>query len=313
MAPPELTVKRMKTQWMLMACLSLLGATACDLPDKDIGDETMGGSGEPGDDCEPGEQVPAADGCNTCECQDDGTLACTEIGCDPGPQCEPGTSVPADDGCNTCECTEDGTIGGCTEIACEPAECEEGAVMDADDGCNTCSCEQGAWLCSLSPCKNECEPGTVVPAPDGCNQCECNDDGTLGACTEEACDPPDVDPFDGPALSSCQPDTPFDGLVITDVTLDADTLTVDVAYSGCGPGHPLGGCWDGGFDESRPVQTGLNIAHDNLGEVCEAFPSDSVDIDLTPMRDAYLANYGGDSGEIDISIPGWGSSVLYSF
>ncbi len=262
-----------------MACLSLLGASACDLPDKDIGDETMGGSGAPGDDCEPGEQVPAADGCNTCECGDDGTLSCTVIACEPEPECEPGTSVPADDGCNTCECNDDGTIGGCTEIACEPA----------------------------------CEPGTNVPAPDGCNQCECNDDGTVGACTEEACDPVDIDPFDGPAVSACQPDTPFDGLVINDVTLDGDTLTVDVAYSGCGPGHPLGGCWDGNFDESAPVQTGLSIAHDNLGEVCEAFPSDSVDIDLTPMRDAYLESYGGDGGEIDISIPGWDTSVLYRF
>ena len=229
-----------------MACLSLLGATGCDLADKDIGDETMGGSGEPGDDCEPGDEVPAADGCNTCYCEDDGTLTCSAIGCGTGPepQCEPGSSVPADDGCNTCEC---------------------------------------------------------------------NDDGTVGACTEEACDPVDIDPFDGPAVSACQPDTPFDGLVINDVTLDGDTLTVDVAYSGCGPGHPLGGCWDGNFDESAPVQTGLSIAHDNLGEVCEAFPSDSVDIDLTPMRDAYLESYGGDGGEIDISIPGWDILVLYSF
>ena len=301
-----------------MACLSLLGATGCDLADKDIGDETMGGSGEPGDDCEPGDEVPAADGCNTCYCEDDGTLTCSAIGCGTGPepQCEPGSSVPADDGCNTCECNDDGTIGGCTEIACEPdPQCEPGTSVPADDGCNTCECNDDGTIggCTEIACEPACEPGTNVPAPDGCNQCECNDDGTVGACTEEACDPVDIDPFDGPAVSACQPDTPFDGLVINDVTLDGDTLTVDVAYSGCGPGHPLGGCWDGNFDESAPVQTGLSIAHDNLGEVCEAFPSDSVDIDLTPMRDAYLESYGGDGGEIDISIPGWDTSVLYSF
>ena len=31
---------------------------------------------------------------------------------------KPGESVPAGDGCNTCICNEDGTLGGCTLIAC---------------------------------------------------------------------------------------------------------------------------------------------------------------------------------------------------
>ncbi len=299
-----------------MACLSLVGATACDLDDKDIGDETMGGSGEPGDDCEPGDSVPAADGCNTCTCQDDGTLACTEIACDPDePQCEPGEPVPAEDGCNTCECNDDGTIGACTAIGCEP-QCEPGTSVPAGDGCNTCECNDDGTIggCTEIGCEPpSCEPGTSVPAPDGCNTCECNEDGTLGACTEIACEPADTDPFDGPELSSCEETTPFDSLEITEVTLVGDTLTLDVAYNGCDAGHPLGGCWNGNFDESLPVQTGLNIAHDNLGEACAGFPSDTVDIDLTPMRDAYLSSYGGDSGEIDISIPGWDTSVLYSF
>lgn len=296
-----------------MACLSLFGATACDLGDKDIGDETMGGSGEPGDDCEPGDVTPAADGCNTCTCLDDGTLACTEIGCEPG--CEPGEEVPAGDGCNTCGCLEDGTIGGCTRLACEP-ECEPGTTVPADDGCNTCECNGDGTIggCTAIGCEPDpqCEPGTAVPADDGCNTCECNDDGTIGGCTEIACEPGDTDPFDGPDLSSCEESTPFDSLVIEDVTLEGDTLTLDVAYSGCGPGHPLGGCWGGEFLESAPVQVTLNVAHDNLGEECDAFPSDSFEVDLTPLRQAYIAGYGG-GGDIDIAIPGWDASVVYSF
>ncbi|MBV1856813.1 MAG: hypothetical protein KUG77_00275 [Nannocystaceae bacterium] len=300
----------------MTACLSILGATACDLPDKNIGDETMGDSGAPGDDCEPGDDVPAADGCNTCTCQDDGALACTEIAC--GEQCEPGTSVPADDGCNTCECNDDGTIGGCTLIGCDPEpQCEPGTSVPAPDGCNTCECNDDGTIggCTEIACDPDpqCEPGTSVPAADGCNTCECNDDGTVGACTAIGCEPADTDPFDGPELSSCAPSTPFDDLVINDVTLKGDILTLDVAYSGCGPGHPLGGCWNGNFNESAPVQTGLDIAHDDLAEECDAFPSDSFEIDLTPMREAYLEGYGGDSGEIDLSIPGWDESILYSF
>ncbi|MCR9166211.1 MAG: hypothetical protein ACE37F_32010 [Nannocystaceae bacterium] len=284
----------MNMRWMMMACLSLCASTACDLPDKNIGDETQGDetqgdSGEPGDDCEPGDQVPAADGCNTCYCEDDGTLSCTEIGCvdetdgDPGDtsgDCEPGSTVPAPDGCNTCECDADGTIGACTLIDCDPGECE---------------------------------PGSTVPAPDGCNTCECNDDGTIGACTEADCDPGDVDtdPFDGPEVSSCSPETPFDDLAIEGASIEGDTLTIDVAYSGCGPGHPLGACWDGMFAESSPVQVNFDVAHDNLGEACEAYPSDSVDIDLTPLRESYQELYA-ESGTISINIGG-AESIDYSF
>ncbi len=290
----------MNMRWMMMACsLSLFAATGCDLPDKNIGDETMGDtagdSGNPGDDCEPGDVVPAADGCNTCECQEDGTLACTEIACDPtdtdgdptdptAGECEPGTWVPADDGCNMCECLDDGTIGGCTEIACDPTD----------------------------PTGGECEPGTQVPADDGCNVCECLDDGTVGPCTEEGCDPADTDPFDGPELSSCSEETPFDSLVVNGASIDGDILTIDVAYSGCGPGHPLGACWGGEFAESEPVQVFFDVAHDDLDEACEAFPSDSVDIDLTPLREAYQTFYGKE-GTVTINIGGLDGSVDYTF
>lgn len=290
----------MNMRWMMMACLSLCASTACDLPDKNIGDETMGDetqgdSGTPGDDCEPGDEVPAADGCNTCFCEEDGSLSCTEIGCDPSEtdgdptdgdptdgdppgECEPGSTVPAPDGCNTCECNDDGTIGGCTEIACEPTDCE---------------------------------PGTSVPAGDGCNTCECNDDGTIGACTEAECGDADTDPFDGPELSSCNPETPFDDLVVNGASIEGDTLTIEVAYSGCGPGHPLGACWDGAFAESEPVQVNFDVAHDDLDEACDAFPSDSVDIDLTPLRQSYEEFYS-ESGTITINIGG-GESIDYTF
>ena len=291
----------MNMRWMMMACLSLCAATACDLPDKNIGDETMGDetqgdSGVPGDDCEPGDEVPAADGCNTCICEEDGFLACTAIGCDPTDgdptdgdptdgdppdECEPGTTVPAPDGCNTCECNDDGTIGGCTEIGCDPPQ--------------------------------ECEPGTSFPAGDGCNTCFCEDDGTIGGCTDAECDPgdADTDPFDGPEVSSCNPETPFDSLVINGASIEGDTLTIEVAYSGCGPGHPLGACWDGTFNESAPVQVNFDVAHDDLDEACDAFPSDSVDIDLTPLRQSYEEFYS-ESGTITINIGG-GESIDYTF
>ncbi len=35
-----------------------------------------------------------------------------------------GAQVPAGDGCNTCQC-QDGMVGSCTEVACMPPACTE--------------------------------------------------------------------------------------------------------------------------------------------------------------------------------------------
>ena len=71
--------------------------------------------------CEPGDQFPASDGCNTCVCPQEGyTLEneCTEMVCDDS--CEPGTEFPAADGCNTCTCPESGNKdeAACTKMQC---------------------------------------------------------------------------------------------------------------------------------------------------------------------------------------------------
>jgi hypothetical protein len=139
----------------LFILLGTLGLSACDLPMKDIGDETDGSADTDTDDpsattsagtvaddgdpaCDPGDTKPHDDGCNTCECTDEGLWACTLLGCpdtdDPG-ECVPGDTMPHDDGCNTCECIDDGTWA-CTEIDCGggPGDgvmmCDDSAPMD---------------------------------------------------------------------------------------------------------------------------------------------------------------------------------------
>ncbi|MEM6293261.1 MAG: hypothetical protein AAGA54_18460 [Myxococcota bacterium] len=298
---------------LLFVAFALFGAGACDLPDKDIGDESetaAADSGTPGDACEPGETVPAADGCNTCTCDDDGALACTEIACEP--DCEPGTTVPAGDGCNTCLCNEDGSLS-CTEIGCDPGSCEDGDEMPAGDGCNTCTCDGGDWICTTIGCApGDCEPGTTVDAPDGCNTCECLDDGTL-ACTEIACEPGGDDPFDDGGLAVCGADVPFDPVWIESATLEGDLLTVGLSYSGGCEEHLLGGCWDLSFNESEPVQTSITIAHDSMGDLCEAAPFEEVVIDLTLLREQYAEAYGSETGTIMLGIAGYEGSIEYTF
>lgn len=122
--------------WILTTGLAAgFALGACDLPQKDLGNETAdGGNSDDGGMCEDGDTKLADDGCNTCECRD-GDWLCTEEGCGDGsqsgtsttgaddgfPPCEPGDQMPDPDGCNTCVCDENGDWA-CTEIACPETE-----------------------------------------------------------------------------------------------------------------------------------------------------------------------------------------------
>ncbi|MBM4356415.1 MAG: hypothetical protein FJ109_21910, partial [Deltaproteobacteria bacterium] len=62
-------------------------------------------------------------GCNTCICESSG-MSCTLLECPetcPGGS-EVGSSWPAEDGCNTCSCMKDLTVA-CTAMACPPPAC----------------------------------------------------------------------------------------------------------------------------------------------------------------------------------------------
>ena len=108
---------------------------------------------------QPGDEFPSEDGCNTCRCDENGMIACTERAC----VCvvddvvyQPGDEFPSSDGCNTCECMADGGVA-CTLRAC------------------VCAVDDVVY-----------QPGDVFPSSDGCNTCECMADGRV-ACTERAC------------------------------------------------------------------------------------------------------------------------------
>lgn len=143
-----------KNPWTTVFGLALgLVAGACDLPQKDIGNETDGNgdtAGDTGGTCQPGDTKPAGDGCNTCECTDNGLWACTQIGCQPtggsgsasgggstGGECTPGDTKPADDGCNTCQCTEDGQWA-CTLLGCPGTGTTGGSGWMGNDALEIC-------------------------------------------------------------------------------------------------------------------------------------------------------------------------------
>lgn len=75
-----------------------------------------------------------------------------------GDRYNPGETFTAEDGCNTCSCGQDGSIA-CTEIACEPVAPIDECTTDADclsQGIDLSFCEAGAWKCINSMCEYQC-------------------------------------------------------------------------------------------------------------------------------------------------------------
>ncbi len=183
---------------LALAALAPISLTGCVVVSGGGGDACSFGE----ETYDVGESFPAGDGCNTCECMEDGSVGCTLMACNTG-TCEyeggsydAGESFQAADGCNTCTCNDDGSVG-CTEMACgcfwEGEPHQAGESFPAGDGCNTCSCtETGDVACTLMACPvctyegQTYWPGESFPAGDGCNTCTCGDDGLVG-CTKINC------------------------------------------------------------------------------------------------------------------------------
>lgn len=151
-----------------------------------------------------GDTFPATDGCNTCFCDENGGVGCTEMGCLGtcewnGQIYDEGASFPAGDGCNTCSCGPDGSVA-CTKLACPQGQCSHegyfhapGEGWESFDQCESCSCQpDGQAVCSDNGVCSSCyyagtlyQSGDSFPALDGCNTCTCDEGGI--ACTEIAC------------------------------------------------------------------------------------------------------------------------------
>ncbi|EYF03287.1 hypothetical protein [Chondromyces apiculatus] len=131
------------------------------------GDDACSYGGETYDE---GESFPAEDGCNTCSCDSDGSVLCTQIGCTPhcdtpeGPILVGDIYVPDNGSCSFCICDVSGELG-CTTGACPPQCTYEGQTytsgesFPAADGCNTCTClDSGSVACTDTACA--CDPDT---------------------------------------------------------------------------------------------------------------------------------------------------------
>jgi hypothetical protein len=75
-------------------------------------------------------------------------------------------------------------------------------------------------------------------------------------------------------------------------SLQGSVLTLRVGFSGCGPDHPFQLYMVGGFMESFPVQARIVLAHDDRGELCDAYWERELQWDLRPIQEAYRQSYG---------------------
>jgi len=110
----------------------------------------------------------------------------TDLGLDslPGTECSLGEQKS--DGCNQCDCDEEGYFS-CTEKACEGET--DGSVCDGAARCG-CDCVEGEWSCEDRACTDPvpdpapaCEEGETTSVD--CNSCTCRDGGW--SCTEIFC------------------------------------------------------------------------------------------------------------------------------
>jgi hypothetical protein len=154
-----------------------------------------------------GESFPSEDGCNTCSCLEDGSVACTEIAC--ASECGGIAGIPCAAGeyCNypggTCGAGDD--LGSCETI---PQACD--AIFDPVCGCDDITygnaCEAAvagvsvvhAGACDALACGGlggeTCAVGAYCRNPDG--TCDVDDQGGTCEPIPQGC-PDNVDPVCG--------------------------------------------------------------------------------------------------------------------
>ena len=87
-----------------------------------------------------------------------------------------------------------------------------------------------------------------------------------------------------PLLVADDPDSlrldPYD---LVSAALVGHNLNLRVAFSGCAPDHPLQLYMVGGVMESLPPQVRVALAHNDRGELCDAYFTREVCYDLSPL------------------------------
>ena len=103
-----------------------------------------------------------------------------------------------------------------------------------------------------------------------------------------------------------------DPFEVVSAQIDEDQLNLMISYGGGCEEHTFSSCF-GSFMESFPVQVNLEITHNGNQDACLALITQPLQIDLTPLKEAYQASYQSDGGVIILHVPNFDQSIEYSF
>lgn len=141
-------------------------------------------------------------------------------------------------------------------------------------------------LCSTACIGGNTDTGQAPPEPEAFSDCS-TDDGW----------PIDLGGFD----TQSPP-----------VSISGDTLTVVVGHGGGCTEHLYEICWpDQSFMESEPVQVALEVWHGGERDNCEAYLTETLAFDLSPLKTSWKSAYGEGPGTILVNV--MGESAEYSF
>jgi hypothetical protein len=78
-----------------------------------------------------------------------------------------------------------------------------------------------------------------------------------------------------------------------DLSVNGDTLFLDVSYAGGCQVHEWTPCWDGTYASLQPPRVSLDTYHDSNSDFCQALLYETIAIDLTTLEADYQSTYGG--------------------
>ena len=113
-------------------------------------------------------------------------------------------------------------------------------------------------------------------------------------------------------LRVCRSVDGYDTTILQVADTTDGLLRMEVSYGGGCEAHDFELCWpEQAFLESEPVQVALELLHTGIPDPCYASIVEEIQLDVTPMADAWRDAYRSDSGEMLLLVDGHPS--MYRF
>ena len=107
--------------------------------------------------------------------------------------------------------------------------------------------------------------------------------------------------------------SPNDSNTISNVELIDNILNITTSYSGGCEDHEFELVGINIFMESDPVQTDIRLSHNANNDTCEAYITEELTFNLSPLKEAWQETHQQESGTIIINLEGVDEPISYEF